>query len=302
MPANAGLTWKRQFGRQTTLPLSASYKTEPSSYTGPLYVVQSATNGVTTGDVAPTPVPSSSIVLPRNTTPGNCLVLCLIKYYTSVSPVVSLGGSGDNWSETISLTNAVFIYTDQNCAGGQNTVTINFTQTGATFNPWWATVYEVAGVASTNAVDKTAQASQASLNWSSGATSVTSQQSEIAFGVSFNSGPITGISGAWVNTAISEWFPLENWYAVSGYQVLTGRSAIQYSGTGSSAGGIQTELITLKAANPGANVVGQPEIRPGRTWRRRYHPKQMNHNTPNSVPNPSGGGASYYDDFFLMYG
>jgi hypothetical protein len=44
-------------------------------------------------------------------------------------------------------------------------------------------------------------------------------------------------------------------------------------------------------------------IQPGKTWRRKHMARQQSVYSPNSVTNPAGGGgASYYDDFFLMYG
>jgi hypothetical protein len=299
MPANAGQTWKRRFDRQTILPYSASYQTEASPYNGPIYVVQSATSFLTT-DALTSGYSTNNIVLPKNTTPGNCLVLCYVQYHASTNPSVTIGGTGDNWELAIGSGGDLYVYTDQNCVGGQNTVTVGCAPSGILYKPYFATVYEIAGIASSNAVDVAINNGTSAVAWTSGISPVTVQSSEIAIGVVFlGNSIITAPSTPWVNTATPEWFPAETWYAQSGYRILTGKSTVNYSGTMNYTGvGNNTSLITLKATNPSANVVYQQPANPGEPWRRQFRHSAV---TP-SYPNAKTTYKISQDDFFLMFG
>jgi hypothetical protein len=198
---------------------------------------------------------SLTVTLPNNTTAGNCLVACVAHYYTPPTSIAT-GASTDNWENAVLCNPATTlsgIYIDPNCLGGQNTVTINFGSTGA--EAIYAVVYEVSGL-SASPIDQTDYSfSSTGTSWSSGTTGVTSQPSEIAFGIAF-SYYLTTFTGPsnWINTPTAVFYP-GAYSAIAGYLPIATEGTQTYSGTSSASSTFYNAIVTLKGALPnGAGV------------------------------------------------
>jgi hypothetical protein len=224
--------------------------------------------------------------------PESCLVACVSAVGSSGTPSVAgieTGSSAENWAEGVeqddtSNTAATAIWTDEATPGGGTLVAVTCAF-GATATPAnscvvFVDVFEVSGAALSSAVDQVSigAAGQDSEAWSSGATPVTAQASELAIGamtITPLSGAltITGPASPWVNEA-----PLSgtvefggssfNCYAACGYQPLAAKQAVTYAGTASESGLWNAVVLTLKAAPSGTVTVapGDPGgigVRPG---------------------------------------
>lgn len=205
---------------------------------------------------------SATVTLGHNTTSGNCLVV-LVGAGTNSSFSVSsiaLSGSSDTFSQAAGLLYTPgnndyalsSIWTDDNCSGGFNTVTVSF----STGLGYMVSVYEVSGLATSSVVDQTSTHGDTGTSWTSGTTGTTSSNNEIWFGASSarsTSAPtLTGPAG-WTNNSQSS----PNGF-VHGYQIVSSIGTATYNGTSnlSDAEG-STTVVTLKAPSPvGGSVLG----------------------------------------------
>ena len=202
---------------------------------------------------------------------GNCLVACITASNASaVTPTVSAVKTGtlaENWAAGVtqhdtSIGCHATIWTDPNTGGGATTVSVTVTF-GQTDSPTAQTVvmvdvYEVSGVVTASPVDKTTVSVTGSdtASWSSGTTPVTSQASEIAFGVVMavpdtgGTGVIAGPSSPWANgTALSKPYTGSygsyTAYQMSGFETLTATGTVTYNGTVSAASYWDACALTL---------------------------------------------------------
>jgi hypothetical protein len=196
-----------------------------------------------------------TITLTSATTAGNCLVVVAGNDSAQTISGITLGGSAGNFANAAGVANSaeVEIWTDQNCAGGATSVVITWT---GSFSNLTAVVYEVAGLLTSAAVDKTATNSGTGTPWNSGTTATTTQASEIWIGGYQNnaatSDTVTGPSSPWVNTQVNQ----ASRYLEAGYKIVSATGAATYSGTESA--GVNSSyaaaVVTLKGAASSAIV------------------------------------------------
>ena len=205
---------------------------------------------------------------PNVTKAGNTIVVLIGAYNTtnldvpSISNVL-LNGAADHFfsaANAISGYVGAALYTlaavwiDYNCAAG---TTVTISGLNLTVNTDQIQIYEVAGLTTTNPVDKvaTAVAAVGGTAWSSGATANTTQPNEIWFGIGqTGSAPVTGPVAPWVNTG-----PAAGALCSGGYQVVAAKGAATYAGTQSAADGWSAAVVTLIA---GAQIVGTAQVGP----------------------------------------
>jgi hypothetical protein len=240
-------------------------------------LVQSAGNTATSG--------TTVAVTLSPTGPGNCLVVCAGVEAGSALTVsgITLGGSAGNFARAESQTDNYSsdldceAWTDQNCAGGQTSVTVTFSGTvGAAF----AQVMEWGGIAASSAVDKAAGASGGATGTSlaySASSGTLGTPGELVVGAviagSLGSAGITGPGSPWTNLAqlASGFYSFR-----SGYQVVPGTGSQAYAGTisGSNFEYYAAVIISLKMAVASAPspLLIPPGISSPMNWQRQSWP------------------------------
>jgi hypothetical protein len=213
------------------LPLNVSVATA----TPPAFV-QSTPGG--TGTASPV-----TVTLPAPSTAGNTIVVWVV---TSGSPTngtvsgITLGGAAGNFAQAIApvgtpatASETLMIWADANCAGGQTSIVVSVSAfTGSIV----VVAAEFSHLPTTATVDVSAtqNVDTGSAAWSSTATASSTHSPALAIGGvgTFNGAgmTITGPAGPWVNlaqvTSASTHVGL-----VAGYQILSGLTAVTYSGT-----------------------------------------------------------------------
>lgn len=152
---------------------------------------------------------------------------------------ITLGGSAAGWASQLFLNGdpdngGISIWADFSIAGGQTSLVVA-AATGNT--PVMVDVFEVSGLATTAALDKTVtnQVNGAGATWTSDATATTSQAAEFVVGTvsGFNNAggtfTFTGPSSPWTDEA--QLSPGTGIAQVSGYQIAASEAAFTYSGT-----------------------------------------------------------------------
>ena len=197
-------------------------------------------------------------------TAGNMIIVCWQSCSTGTNPTLSgitIGGSADNFAvvktETNSNAGNVAIWADPNCAGGGTSLVITQSGTGGGQS---AFAYEVSGLATSAATDKTAGGTGSSGAWSSGATATTTNANEFWVGMcsSTDGSTMAGPASPWTNeTAITQTVSILTVRSVSGYQIASSTGAATYSGTSSGNDGWGAAVATfLPSSGSGANVTG----------------------------------------------
>jgi hypothetical protein len=231
-----------------------------------------------------------TLTLGSATTAGNCLVVCISEEVGTTSGI-KIGGAADNFAKAISILGSssteAEIWTDQNCVGGQTSVVITLTSSSSATA---AVVYEVSGLLSTLAVDKTSTNSSVSTgtSWTSNATATTTQANEIYFGCfSCNTnGTITGPSSPWTNLQEGP----NQVYVEAGYQIASSTGTPSYAGTISGdieAAGWACAIVTLIGSSSGSATSTPAPVQPGKTWTRRFKPHAQHPLQPRSSQSPT---------------
>ena len=281
LPVLPGRAWLQYYRRHQALPWNVAparqqYKPGP----GPVQVVQSA-QGISLFGAT-----GVQVQFPQPTAAGNCVILLVSNASGSTAlsaPKITLGTSADAFTLVANKNAAAIsdVWADYNCSGGQ--VFINAAGgTSVAANAWLATAYEISGVAASGATDQTAGSSVAATSWSSGQAPLTSQASEIYLGLygaylAGSTWTVTPPASPWV-TASQFTFggpSGEKVWSVTGYQIATGQGTPQFAGTASQSPATNAiVVVTLKAANPSANVTGTPPAAPGWLWRKLFLRRQ----------------------------
>jgi hypothetical protein len=240
-------------------------------------LVQSAGNTATSS--------ASVTVTLSPTAGGNCLAVCIGGLAGSAPSVsgVTLGGSAGNFAKAAGHTVSSFtngdceIWTDQNCAGGQTSVTVTFSGSQTDAYAW---VMEWSGIAGSGAVDKTNSGSGTSSSSSSGSTGTLTNTSEVVIGASLAACVTSGTSQAgpgspWTNLAQVS---AGDGTLIAGWQVVSANTALTYSATISGGNGVYESaavIVSLKLAPP-SQASYPPLIPPGisspMNWQRQARP------------------------------
>jgi hypothetical protein len=218
---------------------------------------------------------SSSVTVTLSPTGGgNCLVVCAGGLAGSAPSVsgVTLGGSAGNFGVAPAKKQAVAsftdgdceVWTDQNCAGGQTSVTVTFSGSQTDAYAW---VMEWSGIAGTGAVDKTNSGSTTSSPSSSGSTGTLTNPAEVVIAASLAACVTSGTSQAgpalpWTNLAQVS---AGDGTLIAGYQIVTANTALTYSATISGGNGVYMSaavIVSLKLAPP-SQASYPPLIPPG---------------------------------------
>jgi len=216
------------------------------------------------------------------TTPGTTLVACIgIENDIGVTTVssVTTNGAAENWAQAVTdAAGVAFGWWDGNTGGGQTvidvTVTFGGTSTASDSTVVTVDIYEVSGLGSAPAIDKTASADSSGTSWSSG-NITTTQASEIAFGLNMGQGTVsftlTGPAAPWVNEAQLSITQQAGGSAtpdasVSGYDILTSAGTISYAGTASSSALAFTVIFSIAPGGSFSTAAppAPPLIPPGR--------------------------------------
>jgi hypothetical protein len=248
-------------------------------------LVQHASTTTTTG-TAP------AVTLGAAATIGNCLVAGISALSnTATQPSVSavkLGGAADNFASAVSEPNATELqvsawWTDQDLQTSSTAVAVTLnTSSAATVD-----VYELSGIKTSSAVDKTNGAVGNSGTTFSVGSAALSQASEVAFAlVGLTAVPtaptITGPGSPWtsetqLSTTASGGSPFAQ---LSGYQQVSATTALTYSGSytsGESVVGWTSVIVTLElASGPSgpAPLLIPPGFQSPMAFRRRTWPTQ----------------------------
>ena len=196
--------------------------------------------------------PPLTITLDSATTGGNCLVALIGDVAVDNNGVpsgITLGGAADHWAQAAiqgsGTDHGVAAgWADPNCAGGQSAVVITTTGGAGTENVF-AWVFEFSGLGGT--LDQSSGgANSFAATWDSGATPVTSQASEVWFGImcgtSSGTPSLAGPASPWVNEAQQS---SGQWAAICGYQVTSSAGSADYAGTASPDGTADVLVFTL---------------------------------------------------------
>lgn len=219
-------------------------------------LVQSASNTAASG--------SSLTVTLSPTGGGNCLVACIGGLAGSAPSVsgVTLGGSAGNFALARKQSVASFtdgdceVWTDQDCAGGQTSLTVTFSASQTDLFAW---VMEWSGIAGISAVDKVNSGSGTSSSFSSGSSGTLTNPGEVVIGASLAASAAgttaeAGPGSPWTNLAQIQ---AGSGVLIAGYQVVTANTALTYSGTASGGNGTfmsAAVIISLKLAAGAAPV------------------------------------------------
>jgi hypothetical protein len=177
---------------------------------------------------------NSTSITVTSTGAGNTMVVCIMGASGSGTPSVSgvtLGGSSTGWSQAESETgasNEAFsaIWTNSNIAGSQTAVVVSGSNLDVASGYGGILVYEISGLKTSSALDKSNKGTATSNSWSSGATGTLTQSSEIVIGCCNASSTLSGPSSPWTNKTAGN-------YAIAGYQIVSATTSQTYSGTGS---------------------------------------------------------------------
>lgn len=230
-----------------------------------------------------------NITLDSATTAGNGLIVVIGHTGSTNDGTVSgitLGGAAGNFASAASSGNPAAdaavtdCWLDLNCAGGQTAISISFTGAAGTID-FYATVYERDDLLTASAFDKSSgnPVNGSASSWTSNATATTTQAVEVWVGgvllVGASALTPTGPSSPWNNlTALTNNNGGTQTAWLSGWEAVTATGTATYSGTVSPAAsvGYTALAVTLKAV---AAAAPSGPARPGRTWLRRFHHRQV---------------------------
>ena len=233
---------------------------------------------------------TDTISFASNITPGNCVVAAI-----TLSPVgnvvdissITTNGSADHWVLGVNnndSTNIVSgsIYVDPNSVGGTKNVVISYSFNGTASSTETCGIcvdlFELSGVVSVSAVDKTNSATADNVtSWSSGSSGTTTQGTEFVIGLLADTdeatATVTGPSSPWNNESEitlnlqSQGAPFQI-HQLCGYQIVSSTGSFTYSGTLSatnSFSGYVAAVLTLKGTT---NVtVAIPAFASTQSWK-----------------------------------
>jgi len=199
----------------------------------------------------------ASVSFASPTTAGNCVVVCVTDGANITGTIsvtaVTLGGSAGNFASAAAVGGAsngqlAAIWTDQNCAGGKTAVaaTVSNSKDPEIF------AYEISGLLTSSAVDKTSTGNSLSnaAAWSSGSTATTAQATEIWIGcMSTRYGQTVTPPGAYTSQGQSGSGTNQGY---AGYEVVSSTGTAVYNGTVSPSSPYAAAVVTLKGTT---NVV-----------------------------------------------
>lgn len=214
-----------------------------------IFVVQSESGGAQAA--------SLTVTLGAPVTAGNTICASVAVFdgaTSSFTVALTLGSSPDNWflnrhytRTSGGSTSYASVWSDANCAGGSDTVTITLTgATGSFFTGISAQVWEVSGLAGA-VQDTTAAGGSNSPSWDAGAFSppTTTAADEFWFGCLSTPGAatITGPASPWTNTSVASG---QGSVMLSGFQITTAKGSPSWSGTFSTNSQYAAVGVTLK--------------------------------------------------------
>ena len=181
---------------------------------------------------------------------GHLLVVCINSWGSASTPTISgvtIGSAALKFAVTKVNPSTSFpaswIYYLENAPAGQTALAIAGSNLSiGSSSDGGVDIYEVAGIAGSNALDQTAASSLnfAATTWTSNATGALAQASEIAFGTGDLNEPT--VSGAWSLTADS------GIGKATGYQIVSSTAALTFNGTQPSST-YSAVLATFKAGS-----------------------------------------------------